>query len=505
MFKKMMAFLLCAMMLVSLVACGGDANNDDNNPAGPKEHVIIGTGNEFTTTDPQGSNSQAPLTLATLTHETLTEVDAKGNVIPGLATYEQPDALTYIFTIPAGVTFTNGYACTADDIAFTFERAKESSFTSGKVSSVASVEVLSDTQIKITLSAPNQDFLTTTAHKGMSILSRKACTENPEKGFEIGTGRYYLTKWVPADVTELERYDGYHGEKAVTKTITFRHIAETSARIIALQNKEVDIALGLESLDVPTIESDKNLELVKIEDVQCKYLTFNVNAAPFNDVKVRQAISHAVNKDNIIIGATNGEGKVHTSVVNKTQFGLDETLQGYKYDTAKAKQLLTEAGYPNGLTITLSCYKGSPFETIAAVFQADAAPAGITIKINPVEPAALKAMMKEGSHEMAIYGWTDAIGTDYTVRSLLYSTSGSNRCKIADPELDAMIDAALCETDTAKREQMYKDIQKWVNDRALYIMLYTGIIYNATANGTTGVVWNANNIHDFCYVSVPAK
>ena len=167
--------------------------------------------------------------------------------------------------------------------------------------------------------------------------------------------------------------------------------------------------------------------------------------------------------------------------------------------------MLAEAGYPNGLEITLSCYKGSPFETIAAVFQADAAKAGITIKINPVEPAALKAMMKEGSHEMAIYGWTDAIGTDYTVRSLLYSTSGSNRCKIADPELDAMIDAALCETDVAKREQMYKDIQKWVNDRSLYIMLYTGIIYNATAKGTTGVTWSANNIHDFCDVSVPAK
>ena len=505
MFKKMMALMLCAMMLITLVACGDKQPDTPDTPAGPKESVIIGTGNEFTTTDPQGSNSQAPLTLATLTHETLTEVDAKGNVIPGLATYEQPDALTYIFTIPAGVTFTNGYPCTADDIAFTFERAKESSFTSGKVSSVASVEVLSDTQVKITLSAPNQDFLTTTAHKGMSILSRKACTENPEKGFEIGTGKFYLTKWVPADVTIVERYDGYHGEKAVTKTITFRHIAETAARIIALQNKEIDIALGLESLDVPTIEADSSLELVKIEDVQCKYFTFNVNAAPFNDVKVRQAIAHAVNKDNIIIGATNGEGKVHTSVVNKTQFGLDESLKGYDYNPELAKQMLAEAGYPNGLEITLSCYKGSPFETIAAVFQADAAKAGITIKINPVEPAALKAMMKEGSHEMAIYGWTDAIGTDYTVRSLLYSTSGSNRCKIADPELDAMIDAALCETDVAKREQMYKDIQKWVNDRSLYIMLYTGIIYNATAKGTTGVTWSANNIHDFCDVSVPAK
>ena len=505
MLKKMMALLLCAMMLVTLVACGDKQPDTPDTPAGPKEEVIIGTNSEFTTTDPQGSNSQAPLTLATLTHETLTEVDEKGNVQNGMASFEQVDGLTYIFTIPDNVTFTNGDPCTTEDIAYTFERARESSFTSGKITTLDHTEIISPTQIKFVLNATNQDFLTTLAHKGLSILSKKACTADPEHGFEIGTGRYYLTKWVPGDVTTVERYDGYRGEKAVTKTITFRHIAETAARIIGLQNNEIDIALALDALDVPTIEGDSNLDLVKIQDVWIKYLAFNVNAEPFNNVKVRQAIAHAVNKENVILGAASGEGLVHTSVVNKTQFGLDETLKDYEYDPAKAKQMLADAGYPNGLEITLSCYKGSPYETIAAVFQADAAKAGITIKINPVEPAALKAMMKEGSHEMAIYGWSDAIGTDFTLRSLLYSTSGSNRCKIADPELDKMIDDALSETDTAKREQMYKDIQAWVHERTPYIMLYTGYIYNAAAKGTSGVEWSPSNIHNFCYVSVPAK
>ena len=337
MLKKMMALLLCAMMLVSLVACG-DKQPDDNTPTGPKEEVIIGTNSEFTTTDPQGSNSQAPLTLATLTHETLTEVDNKGNVQNGMASYEQVDGLTYIFTIPDNVTFTNGDPCTTEDIAYTFERARESSFTSGKITTLDHTEIISPTQIKFVLNATNQDFLTTLAHKGLSILSKKACEADPAKGFEIGTGRYYLTNWVPGDVTTVERYDGYRGEKAVTKTITFRHIAENSARIIGLQNNEIDIALALDALDVPTIEGDSNLDLVKIQDVWIKYLAFNVNAEPFNNVKVRQAIAHAVNKENVILGAASGEGLVHTSVVNKTQFGLDETLKDYEYDPAKAKQ-----------------------------------------------------------------------------------------------------------------------------------------------------------------------
>jgi len=494
-------------MLVSLVGCSNGTNGKNttsNTTATAKEDVIIGTSSEFTTTDPQGSNSQAPLTLATLTHETLTEIDASGNPVAGMATFEQVDQLTYKFTIPGNVTFTNGDPCTTEDVAFTFERARESSFTSGKISTLDHTEIISPTEIRFVLSSPNQDFLTTLAHKSLSILSKKACQEDTEHGFEIGTGRYYLTKWVPGDVTSVTRYDGYRGDKGVAKTITFRQIAETSARIIALQNKEIDIALGLESLDASKIDADSSLELVKFEDVWIKYLTFNVNAAPFDNVKVRQAIAHAVNKNNVILGAANGEGILHTSVVNKTQFGLDETLKDYDYDPALAKSMLAEAGYPNGLEITLSCYKGSPYETIAAVVQSDMAAAGIKIKVNPVEPAALKSMMKEGQHEMAIYGWSDAIGTDFTVRSLLYSTSGSNRCKIADPKLDAMIDAALSEVDTAKREQMYKDIQQYVNDLCPYIMLYTGYIYVGVHKGTTGVKWNASNIHDFCYVSVPS-
>jgi len=533
--KKLVAFLLCAMMLVSLVACGGGGNDtpatstpgqstttpgtstpgtstpgtSTPGTSAPstavefKEDVIIGTNQEFTTTDPQGSNSMAPLTLATLTHETLTSVDGVGNVSPGLATYEQVDALTYVFTIPDNVTFTNGDPCTTEDIAFTFERARESSFTSGKITTLDHTEIISPTQIKFVLNSPNQDFLTTLAHRGLGIMSKKACEADPAKGFEIGTGRYYLTQWVPGDVTALARYDGYRGEKGVAKTITFRHIAETSARIIALQNDEIDLALNLDSLDASTILADSSLELAKVQDVQCKYLAFNVNAAPFTDPKVRQAIAHAVNKDNVILGATNGEGLVHTSVVNKTQFGLDETLQDYAYDPALAKSMLAEAGYPNGIELTLTCYKGAPYETIAAVVQNDMAAAGITVKVNPVEPAAQKAMMKEGEHEMVVYAWTDAIGTDFTVRSLLYSTSGSNRCKIADPALDKMIDDALGETDIAKREQMYKDIQQYVHGLCPYIMLYTSYMYSAISAGTAGIVWNANGVHDFSLVSVP--
>lgn len=494
--KRLIALFLCMFMLASLVAVSSSAD-------GYKEDVIIGTPYVFSITDPQGSNLDTASTLATLTHETLTELDGS-TPVPGLATWVQEDALNYVFTIPEGVTFTNGEPCTARDIQFTFERARDSSFTSGKIATLESTEVLSDTEIRFTLSAPNQDFLTTLAHKSLSILSEKTIAEMGDEGASIGTGMFYLTEWIPNNVTTVVRYDGYHGDPAPTRSITFRHIEESSARIIALQTGEVDVIVGVPDLDIGTIEDDPNCTLVQIPDVRMRYLCFNVNKAPFDDVKVRDAVAHAVNKENVVLGVYEGLAQQHHSVVNATQFGLDETIEGRSYDPELAKAELAEAGYPDGIDVKISCYKGPPYETIAQIAQADMAPAGIRVTVDPMDPAGLKALMKEGGHEMACYAWTDADGTDFTVRSLLYSTSGSNRCKIADPVLDKMIDDALIETDVATREQMYKDIQHYADDLCLYIPLTTSFINAATRNGVEGIVWKATDKPDYRLITVPA-
>ena len=326
-----------------------------------------------------------------------------------------------------------------------------------------------------------------------------------DEGASIGTGMFYIEQWIPSDVTTVVRYDGYHGEPAITRSITFRHIAESSARIIALQTGEVDVIVGVPALDIGTIEDDPNCTLIQIPDVLMKYLCFNVNKAPFDDPKVRDAVAHAVNKENVVLGVFDGLATPHHSVVNVGQFGLDETIEGRSYDPELAKAELAEAGYPDGIDVKISCYKGPPYETIAQIAQADMAPAGIRVTVEPMEPAALKAMMKEGEHEMACYAWTDADGTDFTVRSLLYSTSGSNRCKIADPVLDKMIDDALCETDVTTREQMYKDIQHYVDDICPYIPLVTSIINAATRNGVEGIVWKSTDKPDYRHIAVPVS
>ena len=511
-FKRVMTLLLCIAMTTGLFACGsqptapsagdGSAPADGAAPSTYKSEIIIGNPQDITTTDPQGSNTDPNMILFYMTHETLVDLDGS-EVIPSLATYEVIDDCHYRFTIPANVTFTDGSPCTASDIKFTLERAANSSFTSTKVALVQDIEVVNDQEVIIELSAPSQDFLTTLAHKSLSILSEKAITEKGDEAASMGTGMYSLDEWIPGDYISVVRYDGYHGEKAKTERVTFRFMSENSARVIALQTGEIDVCLDIPNVEISRISDDSSLNLVQIPDVRMMYLGFNMQKAPFDDIKLRQALAHAVDKESLILGAYDGFGSVHNSCVNQDQFALDESLTGYDFDLEKARQLLDEAGYGDGLDIEISTYKGGNRSLILQIIQADWAKIGVNVKINELETAALKSLMKEGGHEVVLYAWTDADGTDFTVRGMLYSTSGSNRCLLKDPKLDAMIDEALIESDVETRTQMYYDIQAYVQELSPIIPLCTGVINVGTKAGLDGVIWKSTNKHDFRNICLP--
>lgn len=514
---RIIATLLCLAMAISMVACAAPQAAEQTEPSQEasapaevaettattfKEELIIGNPQDITTTDPQGSNTDPNMMLFYLTHDTLVDLDGS-EVIPGLANFEAIDDLHYKFTIPENVTFTNGDPCTANDIKFTFERAANSSFTSTKVALIQSIEVVNDYEVIFELSAPSQDFLTTLAHRSLSILSEKAVTEKGDEGASIGTGKYMLETWLPGDYTSVVRYDGYRDGAAKTKRIVFRFMKENSARVIALQTGEIDVCLDVPDIEVEQISNDQNLNLIQIPDVRMMYIAFNVQQAPFNDVKLRQALAHAINKEGIVLGAYDGSGTVHNSCINRGQFGLDENLTGYDYDLDKAKQMLDEAGYGNGLDVEIATYTGGNRSLILQIIQADWAKIGVNVTIKELETAALKSMMKEGEHQIVLYAWTDADGTDFTLRGLFYSTSGSNRCLIKDPELDAMIDSALIEGDVETRKQMYYDIQAYVQDVCPIIPLCTGVINVGTQTGVEGVEWKSTNKHDFRNICLP--
>lgn len=222
--RKIMIVALCLIMVLSSAACSGTpteqpAATEEGSAASAeeaaipaedvkyKDTVVIGVANDITTLDPQGSNTDANMMAFTLTHETLVEVDPDTNeVIPGMAKSwtVSDDGCTFTFEIPDNVKFTDGSPCTASDIKYTFERAKESSFTKTKVELVTDMQVVDDTHIAITISKPSQDFLLLLAHQSMSILS-EALTTSDEFGYQIGTGRFAVEEWIPGDQISFVR------------------------------------------------------------------------------------------------------------------------------------------------------------------------------------------------------------------------------------------------------------------------------------------------------------
>ena len=220
-----------------------------------------------------------------------------------------------------------------------------------------------------------------------------------------------------------------------------------------------------------------------------------------NNQLVRQAIAHAVDKDNLIIGALEGRGTAHNTTLNVGLLGYNDNIYPYDYNLEKAKSLLTQAGYPNGFDMILTV-TGNERNTVAQILQAQLKLIGINISINSMESAAQKAMLNEGGHQAVIYSWSNANRTDYTARNLFYSGSGSNRMFFADPELDKLIDRALIEPNVEKRKQLYVDFQNFTLDKLSMIPLYTDILTVGANAKLKGVKYHQGAKHDFRYMYI---
>ncbi len=527
--KKLALVLLCVAMLLSSVGCGGNTNAGNNDKTGNdqqqttpdpattnyQETITIGVANDITTLDPQGSNTDANMMAFTLTHETLVEVDPETNeVIPGMASSwtVSDDGCTFTFEIPDNVTFSDGTPCTANDIKFTLERAKESSFTKTKVELVTGIEVIDDTHVAVTISKPSQDFLMLLAHQSMSILSEKLVTEQ-EFGYQIGTGLFAVETWTPGDQISFIRSEYFHGESTPTQRIVFRLIKEEASRLISLQTGEIDICVDPLNTDLGYIEDDDNLELVKVPNYVMLYLAINNERDGLDNVHVRKAIAYASDKASMVEVGYNGEGFVHDHWINRNQFGWNDNLDVYEYDLEKAAAELAESGYKPGDLKFRLIYNGTAKENMALVLQSDLAQIGIELELIKLETAALKGILNDAAldYDLCLYQFTDNLGTDFTLRNQYGSyddggvlkKNGSNRANMKDAAFNEMIDEALIEQDSAKREKMYNDIEEYLNEIVPIVPIATSYVNIGVKKGLSGVKWNGTAKHDYRYACLP--
>lgn len=542
MMKKIALIALVALCLVFAVSCGKKQAPAPTQPAATpsqtagtatesgnvkseavsastkyKDTVIIGIANDVNNLDPQGSNTDANMMVFYLTHERLVNIDPDTNkVIPALATQwtTSADGCVYEFTLASGATFTDGTPLTAKDVKYTYDKAKTSSFASQKVADVTSVDVIDDTHVRVTLSKPNQDWLTLMAHGGMSIMSQAACEKDPVEGPRMGSGMFKLEEWVPGSNCTLVRYDGYRGGAAPTKRIIMKLYKEASTRLIALQTGEIDVCIDPSTTDLERIKSDAKLELMQTPNVVMLYMPMQMEKKGLDNVHVRKALAYCMNKEDIVYGAYDGLATVQNNYINRGQFGLNENIHVYEYSIEKAKQELALSGYKPG-DLKFSIMVDKEFKkTAALIFQAACAQIGIQIELEELETAALKGKLNDASlnYELALYQFTDDLGTDYTLRNQHGSTlqadgtlkkNGSNRCNMKDPVFNEMLDKALVEIDEAKRAQMYNEIENYLDEICPIVPICTSYINIGVKKGTAGAIWKPDAKHDFRHIAVP--
>ena len=481
-----------------------------------KDTVIIGIANDVNNLNPQGSNTDANMMVFYLTHERLVNIDPDtGKVIPALATEwtVSEDGCVYDFTIAGDATFTDGTPLTAEDVKYTYDKAKESSFAAQKVADVISTDVIDSTHVRVTLKKANQDWLTLMAHGGMSIMSKAACEKDPTNGPRLGSGMFSLEEWVPGSHCSFVRYEGYRDGAAPTRRIVMKLYKEASTRLIALQTGEIDVCIDPSTTDLERIKSDAKLDIIQTPNVVMLYMPMQMEKKGLDNVHVRKALAYAMDKESIVYAAYDGLATVHNNYINRGQFGLNPNIHVYEYDLAKAKEELALSGYkPGELTFHIMVDKEFK-KTAALIFQNACAQIGINIVLEEMETAALKGKLNDAAldYELALYQFTDDLGTDYTLRNQHGSTvqadgtlkkNGSNRCNMKDATFNAMLDEALVETDSAKREQDYYAIENYLDEICPLVPICTSYINIGAKKGLVGAIWKPDAKHDFRYIAL---
>ncbi|MBQ1770601.1 MAG: ABC transporter substrate-binding protein [Clostridia bacterium] len=464
-----------------------------------KKEIIIASDEAVNTMDPAGSTSVANLIIFWMSHSTLIDIDPlTGEITCDLCeSYEQKSDVLYEFKLRQGVKFHNGEELTADDVKFTFERARESTYISDRTEWIKEITVVDPYTVQIELTAPAQDMLFHFSYSALSIVNRKAVEEDPDFGTKIGTGPYVITDFEFNNYTILDRFEDYFGEKPHTERFNIKVMPEAATRLVALQTGDVDICVDPAAIELDHILNDPNLQLISGNSETTQYLALNVTKDIFKDQKVRQAIAYGIDKESVLAVAVEGHGTVCKTFFS-SGWGQATDLEGYTYDPDKAKALLAEAGV-TGLEFTL--YACDEVKKLAAqVIQDNLKDIGITVHVEEIERSALKPLMVEGNFDAALYNWAnDSAGPDNNVRPILRTGVGGNRSHFSDPYIDDLMDKAMVEGDPDQRLAMYHEIQEYVLDQAPIIPLYYEINYVAAKKGLANFKCDPSACHRYAY------
>ena len=445
-----------------------------------------------TTAEPPGLDLTATPASATATvvfyniQEALVKVDAQGRLVPWLAErWHTTDNLNYTFFLKKGVRFHGGRELTAEDVKFVLDRARNPETKhphARQYEDIATIHVRDPYTVTIALKRTNAMFLYNLARQGSVIYPREAVDQ--QKSQPIGTGPFMLERWDRGDRIVLKRNPEYH-VKGLPKLerVTFRFIPDANAALAALQAGDIDVmAFGLGPESVEVVRRAPTLQLIQGETTNDVILALNNSKKPFSDVRVRRAITHAIDKPEVVKGAMFGFGRVLGSNVDPLNPYFVDMAKAVPYDPARAKQLLTEAGYPTGFEAVLKVTPQYSYTVrTGEVLLAQLAKVGIRVKLEQIEWGQwLDRVYKNADYDMTIIGHAEAWDAGNYANPKYYY-------RYESPRFQEVLQESELTLDDKKRRELYVQLQKIMADEAPVVWLYVYPRLVAAKKGVQGI------------------
>jgi peptide/nickel transport system substrate-binding protein len=436
-----------------------------------RDRLVIGISLEPPVLDPT-RNAAAAIreTTCPSIFESLGRIDRRGEVVPGLAKSWtiSPDGKEYVFKLVGGVKFHDGEACDATVVKFTLDRLFAADSTNPAKSlyaEIEKVEAVDPETVKVTLKSPNSYMLYNLSLGDAGVMHPKTAATNDRN--PVGTGPYRFKERKEGDSITLEKSPTYRDQGEVAlKTVIFKVVKDPSAQVNALLAGDVDTFPGFQAPElVERLKKDSRFAVV-VGTTEGEVIMATNNAKkPFSDLKVRQAMAHAINREELV-AAESGYGipiGSHFPPHNKAYVDLTKT---YPLDIARARALLAEAGYPNGFEATLKLPPVGYAQRAGEVLAAQLGKVGIKVSIAQLQwPQWLAEVFKERNYDLTVVAHTEANDLDRYARDGYYWGYNS-------PEFKAKWKEVVEATDFARRDELLKDCQRIIARDAVNGFLY---------------------------------
>lgn len=388
--------------------------------------------------------------------------------------WENPTDTTWIFHLRPDVVWHDGTPFTAEDVVFSFETAAgEGSVKARYFQRMVSVKAIDDLTVEVELDSAYAPILASWAY--VYIVQKKAYEELGADQYglnPVGTGPYKLAEWAKEERLVLEAFEDHWNGVHEPSRIIIRPITEAATRVAELQTGNADVVLGVPIEMAPEIEGSSDLRLVVQNGIRPPYFVYNSMIEPFSDLRVRQALNYAVDRQIIVDALLGGYGEVRVGPFSPTEQAFNPDAPEYTYDVEKAKALLAEAGYPDGFEFDWLLRKDFQVkgDEIMQVIANQLAEVGVKANLNFAESSVWTPAYADGDFEVSVNAWGKSVEADSVITGLRWLTENSKF--YSNPAVDEIIAQARATFDAEERYQLYRKADALLREDAVALFVY---------------------------------